>query len=143
MPGRLINTEDYQSVAQSFKVANGFVNEDVTFTFHLTNDFFAKKVFEAWADKIIDFERYRLHYSPTYRTSIKIWQLDKAGKKVQGVELAEAYPITLNGINLDDNAENTTQKYTVTVTYKNYISLNPITTPIGDFTLNPKIIGLA
>jgi hypothetical protein len=44
LPGRQITTFDYQLLRQSIKVPNGYINEEVAFSFLLTNDFYVKKI---------------------------------------------------------------------------------------------------
>lgn len=131
LPGRQITTFDYQLLQQSFKIPNGFLNEDVTLTFILTNDYFAKRFFDAWAALTVDFERYKVKYLEEYRGVIEIHQLTKShqanpergtdyDKKVYGVRLEDAFPTTVGTIALDNAAENTIQKFSVTISYKNF-----------------------
>jgi hypothetical protein len=77
LPGRQITTIDYQILQQSYKIPSGFINEDVTFTFLLTNDFYVKKAFEAWANAVVDFNSYKVKYLDNYAGEITIRQLTK------------------------------------------------------------------
>lgn len=120
LPGRQILTADYQSVKQSVKVPYGFINEDVTFTFLLTNDYYIKKIFDRWSDQIINYSTYRASYMKDYVTDVTIVQLNKKNLPIYKVVLQNAYPITFNPITLDNNAENTAQKFSVTLTYENF-----------------------
>ena len=120
LPGRQILTADYQSVKQSVKVPYGFINEDVTFTFLLTNDYYIKKMFDNWSDQIINYSTYRASYMKDYVTDVTIVQLNKKNLPIYKVVLQNAYPVTFNPITLDNNAENTAQKFSVTLTYENF-----------------------
>jgi hypothetical protein len=120
LPGRQILTADYQSIKQSVKVPYGFINEDVTFTFLLTNDYYIKKMFDTWSDQIINYSSYRASYMKDYVTDVTIVQLNKKNLPIYKVVLQNAYPITFNPITLDNNAENTAQKFSVTLTYENF-----------------------
>jgi hypothetical protein len=123
LPGRQINTFDYQLLRQSIKIPNGYINEDVNFTFLLTNDYHIKKVFDLWSSSTIDFSTYRAKYLNSYAGTFEIWQLDKDDKQVYGVRLNNAFPISLTGIGLDNNAENTIQKFNVTVAYEDFATI--------------------
>ena len=120
LPGRQILTADYQSIKQSVKIPYGFINEDVTFTFLLTNDYYIKKIFDRWSDQIIGYNNYRANYLNNYVTDVTIVQLNKKNLPIYKVVLHNAYPITFNPITLDNNAENTAQKFSVTLTYENF-----------------------
>jgi len=120
LPGRQILTADYQSIKQSVKIPYGFINEDVTFTFLLTNDYYIKKIFDRWSDQIIGYNNYRANYLVNYVTDVTIVQLNKKNLPIYKVVLHNAYPVTFNPITLDNNAENTAQKFSVTLTYENF-----------------------
>ena len=131
MPGRQISTVDYQLLQHSFKIPSGFTLDDVTLTFVLTNDFFPKKLFEAWAASTIDFNLYKAKYLEDYRGTIVIHQLAKGywtdedePNIVQSVKLIDAFPIQLSAINLDNTAENSVQKFSVVIAYKNFELIN-------------------
>lgn len=136
LPGRQINTFDYVAQKQAIKMPNGFVNEDVSFTFLLTNDYYAKRVFDAWMGSVIDFNGYRAMYWKDYVSNITVYQQSKgnntestppsyftptAEKDVKGVKLINAYPISISGIGFDNSAENTIQKLTVSFAYENFV----------------------
>lgn len=53
LPGRQITTLDRQIGLYSEKIANGFLVEDVTLTFHLLNDYSVRKYFDAWMGAMV------------------------------------------------------------------------------------------
>lgn len=123
LPGRQIMTLDYQAHKQAVKVPYGFLNEDITFTFLLTGDYYAKKVFDAWTEAVINFKDYRAKYLDTYTTNINVYQMHKTETgeiPIYGVSLIKAYPITIGGMPLDNTAENSIQKLSVVMTYENF-----------------------
>lgn len=120
LPGRQITTLDYQSNKQIVKVPYSFINEDVTFTFHLTNDYYAKKVFDSWLAAVMDFDTYKVKYHDQFTTDVIIQQLDQNDIPIYSVVLEDAYPVTVNAINLDNSSENSTQEVQVTMTYSNF-----------------------
>jgi hypothetical protein len=141
LPGRQILSLDYQSVRQAQKLPIGYLNDDVTFTFNVTNDYFIKKMFDKWVSAVLDIEGYRIRYQNEYATDIIIQQLDKNNVPIYGVKLRNAYPITVNSMNLDNTAENSPQKLTVTVTFEDFAEegaidsiISSVKTGIGGIT---------
>ena len=121
LPGRQITTIDYTADRQTIKIPYGIINEDITMSFLLTNDFYIKKLFDSWMSGIFDVEKYRVGYKKDFTTDIVIQQLNQQNIPVYGVRLEGAFPITVNAVNLDSNAENTIQKMSVTLSYENYV----------------------
>lgn len=130
-PGRQITTLDYQSIRQSIKMPYGYFNDEVTFTFLLTNDFYIKKIFEKWAGSVIDFDKYRVRYQNEYTTDVVIQQLNKENLPIYGVRLKKAYPITMNSIPLDNTAENAIQKMTVTMAFEDFEEEGPVKSAVS------------
>jgi hypothetical protein len=122
LPGRQITTLDYIAEKQGIKIPYSIINEDVTMTFTLTNDYFMKKLFDSWMSGIFDVENYRAGYKKDFTTDIVIQQLNQQNIPVYGVRLEGAFPTTVNAINLDSGAENTVQKMSVTLSYENYVA---------------------
>jgi hypothetical protein len=119
IPGKQITTLDYDiGTRRPLKIPTGYIEDDVTMTFILTNNNFIKTAIDTWMQKIIDIDSYLLtsNYSD-YKTEISITQLDEQNKAVHKVTLQGAYPITLNSMELDNNSESTIQKVTVVFTY--------------------------
>lgn len=120
LPGKTISTLDYRLLRQSVKIANGYVVEDVTFSFHLTTDYHVKKVLDQWMDLVVDIPNYRATYLFEYRSTVSIYQLDQNNNKIYGIKLRNAYPISLTAITLDNSSTDSTQKISVTLTYEDY-----------------------
>jgi hypothetical protein len=120
IPGRQITTFEYpyNAVEQQVKVPNGFINEDITCTFLVTNDFSIPTMFEAWRKAIIN-DDYLLEYANVYERTITIIALDQQNTQVHRVWLDKAYPITVNSIALSNATTNETTKLEVTFTYVN------------------------
>lgn len=121
LPGRQISTIDYQAERQSIKIPYGVINEDVTMSFILTNDYYMKKLFDNWMSGIFDVESYRVGYKKDFTTDVIIQQLNKKNVPVYAVKLEGAFPVSMQSIQLDSNSENTIQKLNVTLSYENYV----------------------
>jgi len=121
LPGRQITTIDYQADRQAIKIPYSAINEDVTMSFILTNDYYMKKLFDSWLSGVFDMKRYRAGYKKDFTTDVVIQQLNQQNIPVYGVRLEGAFPVTVSSINLDNNSENTIQKLNVTLSYENYV----------------------
>ena len=132
LPWRQIQTLDHQNrnYRQSVKEPQGYFNEDVSFVFHLTNDYHMKKVFDRWLDLIIDPETYQVAYKNEFVSDVTIQQLNQQNIPVYGVKLKNAFPVTMNAIELN-NSSTETQKLNVTLTYEDYETEGSIASSIG------------
>ena len=121
IPGRQITTLEYTAERQAIKIPYSFINEDVTMSFILTNDYYMKRMFDSWLSGIIDQTTYRVGYKKDFTTDIVIQQLNQKNIPVYSCRLENAFPVTVNAINLDSNSENTIQKVSVTLSYENFV----------------------
>ena len=138
LPGRQVTSIDYTSNKQTIKVPYSVLNEDVSMSFILTNDYYIKTLMDNWMSSIVDMDIYRVGYKKEFSANVVIQQLDKNDIPIYGVTLENAYPTTLGSISLDNNSENTIQKLSVTFAYDNYIPQGPITSSLSalDTTIN-------
>jgi len=122
LPGRQIQTFEHAYFRQQIKVAESFINEDVSFTFNLTSDFFIKDIFDKWTNLIIDRNSYKKNYDSVYKRDVGIFQNDVQNKNVYGIKLINAFPISVQAIELD-SSDGEVQKVTVDFTYEDFEEL--------------------
>jgi hypothetical protein len=120
IPGRQIQSLDYSLIRQTLKVPNGYTNDDITFSFHLTNDYYIKKIFDKWSQLVIDPVTYKLNYRSVYKRDITIQQLNEKNIPVYGIKLKSAHPVAVSSIDMNSSAIGTTQKLNVTFTYDDF-----------------------
>ena len=133
LPGRQITTVDYIAEKQSVKIPYAFINEDVTCSFLLTNDYYMKTLFDAWLEQVFDTESYRAKFKKDFTTDVVIQQLNEKNVPVYGVRLENAFPTTVAGITLDNNSESAVQKISVTFSYDNYVPEGPLSSTMSAF----------
>jgi|TARA_B110000483_G_scaffold98719_1_gene121100 hypothetical protein len=97
-PGKQIETLDYSMYRNPLKIPTGYINDDVTITFRLTEDFYVKTIFEKWQAGIINQKTYTLRYLAEYVTDISLEHQDKQDKVKYGITLRDAYPVTLGSV---------------------------------------------
>jgi hypothetical protein len=140
LPGRQVMTNNRIIGAIDQKVAYSKAQDDVSMSFHVSNDYKIRKYFEDWQALAIDPNTHEIGYLNEYAKTVKIHQLKKgiglalfdnnfinidllsADKIVYTCELFEAFPTTLNPIDLTDDAENGTVMLSVTFSYRNWKS---------------------
>jgi len=120
MPGRQIATNDVVNNMLAVKMPYNYINDDVTMSFHITNDHYMKKFFDNWMDKIIDRKTMTMKYRSSYATDIIIQQLDQRDVPVYTCTLKNAYPITMASYELNNSSENQFQKITMTFAYEDW-----------------------
>lgn len=131
IPGRQITTMDFASVRNALKVPTGYFNEDVTFTFHLTNDYYVKKMFDKWSEMVLTTENYRTKYLKDYARDVVIQQLNQQNLPVYGIRLIDAFPISVNSIDLSNADDNNTVRVNVVFTYRDFKPEGSIRTALG------------
>jgi hypothetical protein len=121
IPGKTINTMDFQSVRQSVKIPTGYILNDISMTFLLTNDYLVKRIFDRWVNASVDQETYRILYDNYYCSDIQINQLDLEDKVVYSVKLLKAWPISYESIALDQEAGGDSLKLIVNFAYEDFL----------------------
>ena len=119
IPGRQFSTDEVTMHKQTVKMPYGFIDEDISMTFLLTNDMYMKKMFDNWTQSIINDDTYTLGYKKDYTTDVIIQQLNADNKVVYGAKLENAFPITIAPIEYSNDADGIS-KLTVTFAYDKY-----------------------
>lgn len=120
MPGRQIATSDLQNNLLAVKMPYTYMNDDVTFSFHITNDHFMKKYFEKWFNQIVDRRSMTIKYKAQYATDVIIQQLDQRDVPVYTCTLRNAFPTTIAGYEVSNAGENQTQRMQITLAYDDW-----------------------
>ena len=111
---------------QQNKYPQTFIDEEVSMTFRLTNDYYIKNMFETWMSGIFDTESYRVGFKSDYSVDVVIQQLNQKNIPVYGVRMEKCFPTNLSAVELDNTADNTMQEVTVTWAYDKYKPEGPI-----------------
>jgi len=121
-PGRQILSTDFSVWRNENKVPTGYTDEDVTCVFYLTNDYYVKDLFDKWLVMILNPVSYLVEYTQTFARTVTIQQLNEADEPVYEVNLPNAWPVSVNSIELNNDSDNTAQKLTVVFTYNTWSS---------------------
>jgi hypothetical protein len=126
LPGRTVSTFDHQDAVQQNKYPQTFIDEEVSMTFRLTNDYYIKNMFETWMSGIFDTESYRVGFKKDYSVDVVIQQLNQKNIPVYGVKMEKCFPTNLSSVELDNTADNTMSEVTVTWAYDKFKPEGPL-----------------
>lgn len=96
--------------------------EGITAVFHVDRDMNVKSYFDTWLHNIIDKNDYTVSYLRDYATSIDIKQLDEQNNVTYNIQLLDAFPRSMNIMELNNQSQNQTHRLSVTFAYRNWIS---------------------
>jgi hypothetical protein len=126
IPGRTLSTYEHDHDRQQNKYPYTFIDEDVTMTFHLTNDYYMRNMLEQWQSGIFDTESYVTGFKNDYSVDVIIQQLNQKNIPVYGVRLEKAYPVSYESVNLDNSSENAVAEMSVTFAYDKFVPEGPL-----------------
>jgi len=134
LPGKQILTSDRQIGMVNEKIAYGYANPDVSMTFYVMNDYGVVEYFDSWRNYVYNNNTYEAKYKSEYAATVEIHQLRKpiinknvslgplnvniglGGNTVYGVKLLEAFPTSVNSIELNNELDGLVQ-VTVQLSY--------------------------
>ena len=121
LPGRSISTTELgKGSMQAVKFPYGWINDDVTFTFLVTKDFYIKKIWDTWMRRVADPQSGFIGYKKFFKSDITISVLDLEHNEIYQTTLINAYPISMGAIELSNASSNELMRLTVTVTFDNF-----------------------
>ena len=123
MPGRQVATNDFFTGMKGIKKPYAYLNDDVTLTFNLTNDYYMRDYFKTWIDEIFPYENgmRKVSYKARYCTDLIVQQMGSNDWiPAKSVVLRNAYPITMSSINLSNTAENSISQVSITFAYDDW-----------------------
>jgi len=132
IPSRNISTFDYQADKQQNKFPYTFIDDDVTMSFLLTNDYYMRNMIESWMSAIFDVNTYQVGYKKDYSTDIVIQQLNSKNVPVYGVKLEKAFPINISAVELSQGALGFVRT-NVTFAFDRYVPEGPVSSTLSAF----------
>ena len=124
IPGSNIATTDKDIGFRS--VAYQKIYADVILGFYSSGDLRELKFFQDWIDNIVSPVNNHFNYYSNYVGRIKIKQLTRKGNVVGIWTLMDAYPKTVDPIQLDYGTTDTIMTVNVTMTYRNFTAFFPL-----------------
>lgn len=134
MPGRVLQVVEAPggSYHTTNKRVSGYLNDDVTMTWHITNDWWIKKMFDSWHEFIISQSTYQIRTFPNmYTSDIVVQHINEQNIPTYAIKLKNAFPQNIQSIALDNNSTDTTLKLSVTFSYDDFVNEGSIASTIS------------
>lgn len=116
LPGRTLATTERKTYGPIEKLPYLTTYNDIDLTFMIDGDMSQKYLFDAWLNLVNPKSTNNFNYKTDYATSMTINQYDLQNKLVYSAELFDAYPISINQLDLDWSSDSV-HKLTVTFAY--------------------------
>lgn len=131
LPGKQIETIDDANdtnwrVTRKIPYNYSFGEQAVTFSFHMTNDFYLRKIFDRWQNLIVDPNSRLINYESEYCTDTIIQVLNQENLVAYAVRLKNSFPTTVSENELN-NGSSDPMKLQVTLSYETYVVERPLT----------------
>lgn len=116
LPGRTLATMEQKTYGPVEKYPYLSTYNDMDLTFIVDDDMSQKTLFDGWINFINPAYNNNMRYKENYATTLTINQYDVSNEKTYSVSLMDAYPISMNQLDLDWNGDGY-HKLTVTFAY--------------------------
>jgi len=143
LPGRTFATTEQKSYGPVEKFPYETTYNDIDLTFILDDDMKTKLLFDAWLNYINPMYNYNWRYKENYATAITINQYSVTNELTYSVNLYDAYPISMNQLDLDWNGEGYHRlSVTFAYTYWKNNSLQSLGMELLDAGINSLVVDL-
>lgn len=121
IPGRTVATSDDAGSGPALKIPYDVNYADHEITVICSSDMKERNYFEKWIDNIVT-KTGRVKYHDTYAKGkkLELHQINEAGTTLIKYTLNDIYPIQISPMNLSWEESNTYQRFTITLSYRNY-----------------------
>ena len=123
IPGKTIETTTRQMGIEKRAVATGHALPNILLTFYLTNTYSMKNYWDLWQECVTTHrENGSMHpgYYKNYVKDFVIRQYSRNARKVYSLYIKDAFPINVNQIQLNNQAQSAVGEVTVEIAYRTY-----------------------
>ena len=117
LPGRTLATMEQKTYGPIEKFPYLSTYNDIDLTFIVDGDMSQKVFFDAWLNYINPLFNNNFRYKSDYSTDLRVTQFDLKNEATYSVDLYEAFPISINQMDLDWSQNDSYHKLTVTFAY--------------------------
>ena len=120
LPPVNISTKSFKIFGPTYQRPFGaeYGGEGISLTFHVDRDMQVKKFFDEWTAKVVDPDSGLVGYQDDYISTIRLRQLDEQDNVTYEIELSEAFPRSVNLLELNNSAQNQTHRLNVLFAYR-------------------------
>ena len=140
LPGSTIATYEEGLHKQVRKFPYTFIDDEVTMSFLLTNDYYMRKMFDNWMSNIVNKESHLVGYKNDYSVDVIIQQLNQKNIPVYGVKLEKAFPTAISSSELSQDSGEFV-RFEVTWAYDKYKPEGPLSSTLSTIMSGLDILG--
>ena len=140
LPGSTIATYEEGLHKQVRKFPYTFIDDEVTMSFLLTNDYYMRKMFDNWMSNIVNKESHLVGYKNDYSVDVIIQQLNQKNIPVYGVKLEKAFPTAISSSELSQDSGEFV-RFEVTWAYDKYKPEGPLSSTLSTIKSGLDILG--
>lgn len=124
LPGMSITTKGQRIYGAAYQrpVSSEFGGESISMTFYVDNKFDVKYFFDSWMFSIVNPNSFNVMYQQEYVTPIKITQLNENDEDQYSIFLEDAFPRSMNMMDMNMSSTNQVHKLTVNFSYRRWFS---------------------
>ena len=117
-----LNTKPYRIYGPPHQrpVVSDFGGDGIPLTFHVDRQMQVKNFFDAWIQTTVNKDTFNVAFQEDYAVEVEIFQLDEQNNRTYGIKLVEAFPRSLNLMELNHNAQNQTHRLIVLFAYRRW-----------------------
>lgn len=122
LPGRTFATTEQKTYGPIEKYPYLTTYNDLDLTFIVSDDMVEKYIFDSWLEKINPARTNNFAYKSDYSTLITVNQYNLQNELTYVADFYEAYPISINQMDLDWGQNDSYHKLTVTFAYTRWFN---------------------
>lgn len=107
-------------------IGSEYGGDGMAMTFHVDRRMQVKSFFDDWMQAVVDGTTYEPRYQEDYATEIYITQLDEAGNETYSIKLVEAFPRSMNLMELNQSSQNQTHRLNMIFAYRYWVNTKRI-----------------
>ena len=125
LPPINISTKSFKIFGPTYQRPFGaeYGGEGISLTFHVDRDMKVKTFFDDWTSLVVDPVSGMVGWQDEYITDLYIRQLDEQENVTYEIKLIEAFPRSVNLLELNNSAQNQTHRLNVLFGYRTWESL--------------------
>ena len=127
LPPVNISTKSFKIFGPTYQRPFGaeYGGEGISLTFHVDRDMQVKKFFDEWTARVVDPKSGLVGYQEDYISTLTLKQLNEQDDVTYELELEEAFPRSVNLLELNNSAQNQTHRLNVLFAYRYWRDVGP------------------
>ena len=127
LPPVNISTKSFKIFGPTYQRPFGaeYGGEGISLTFHVDRDMQVKKFFDEWTARVVDPKSGLVGYQEDYISTLTLKQLNEQDEVTYEVQIEEAFPRSVNLLELNNSAQNQTHRLNVLFAYRYWSDVSP------------------